>query len=115
MDENLMLRLLETVHPRVALDIQRSYASHEGGVYWLRQGLVRQFAKQEQMVVLPPSVKKSVRYYIFQCIPILSCKLRPSRKDWFLFQFLPLLRARIRGNEVKYYLCFLFPVLSRRY
>ncbi len=115
MDENLMLRLQETVHPRVALDIQRSYASHEGGVYWLRQGLVRQFAKQEKMVVLPPSVKKSVRYYIFQCIPILSCKLRPSRKDWFLFQFLPLLRERIRGNVVKYYLCFLLPVLSRRY
>ena len=114
MDENLMLRLQETVHPRVALDIQRSYALHDGDLYCMRQGLVRQFARQEKIVVFPPCIKRSVRYYIFQCVPILSCKLRPSRKDWFLFQFLPLLRERIRGNVVKYYLFFLLPVLSRR-
>lgn len=114
MDENLLLRLMERVHPRVALDIQRCFSLNNSGRYVMHTGLLRHYGKQEEFVVMPSSTRESYSYYLFRFFPLVRCKKRAGRTDWLLFNVLPLLRIRCSGRRQHYYLFFILPVLSCR-
>lgn len=114
LDDDLLQQLMARVHPAVALDLLRCYKEVSPGLYRLSHGLVRQYSAQEKGCDSAPFTKRIIRWRLFRFLPVLKCKLRPTRTDFLLFDFLPLLRIRYKGNRQNYYLFLLLPLLSRK-
>lgn len=114
MDDDLLQSLMARVHPMVALDLLRCYKENAPGLYRMSHGLVRRYAAGDKGISCAPLCKSVTRWRLFHFLPVLKCKVRPTRTDFLLFDFLPLLRIRNKGNRQSYYLFLILPLLSRK-
>lgn len=112
LDEAGLSCLLDKVHPRVGLDLLRTYTEVSPGRYRLAHGLVR---RRRSQVIACPGVGAARQVFalrVLHYLPLLVCRLRPNRQDWYLLGILPLLRLRWRGDRVRVGLFFLLPVAA---
>lgn len=110
LDEATLSHLLDKVHPRVGLDLLRVYAEASPGRYYLTHGLIR---RRRSQVIACPGVGDARQVFalrVLHYLPLLVCKRRPNRQDWYLLGILPLLRFRWRGDRVRVSLFFVLPV-----
>ncbi len=109
MDDNLLLRIQQMVHPSVAMDLLRCFTQVGPGNYCLSYGLTRQ---PVSALTSPTSCCcKQSRYLFFGFLPLLSIKSKASRTDVYLFGLLPLLRLRRKRNKLYFRALFILPVL----
>lgn len=111
-DDDLWLHVASHVDSFVALDMLRCHVQDSPGRHRLAYGLVRQSSGCESTVSVCSGCRKRRRFTLLGILPLLSCKIRPSRQDWFLFGFFPVFRLRVRGDRRILYLLFLLPFLS---
>lgn len=104
------LHLLDMVHPRVAQELLRAYTEVEPGCYRLMHGLVRRCRTEVNPCLGAIMPRRRFRLNLLRYIPLLTCRYRANRQDWYLLGFLPLLRLRRRGSRTSVRLFFLIPV-----
>lgn len=114
MDDDLMQRIMGRVHPQTALDLLRCFVRSSPGVYQLAYGLVRNYPSSQKHVVTGIAPKQNSIYRLFNILPVLQRKQRPSRVDWLLFACLPLLRVRRFCNSTRLYFLFVIPLVTIR-
>lgn len=112
LDDNLWLRICSLVHPSVALDMLRCHVQDLPGRHRLAYGLIRQSPRGESPCGVCSGNRSCRIIRLFGIFPLLSCRIRPSRQDWYLFGFLPIARFRARGPIRMLYLFFVLPILS---
>ena len=110
LDEAALLHLLDRVHPRVAMELLRAYTESEPGAYRLMHGPVRRCRSEVKPCLGTGISRQRFSLKLLHFIPLLVCRLRPNRQDWYLLGFLPLLRLRRRGSRTSIRLFFLLPV-----
>lgn len=110
MDDNLMLRIQELVHPRVAMDILRCFSHDSPGRYCLTYGLTRH--PVEALNSRVACCSKQSQYLLFGFLPLIRLKRKPSRTDFYLFGFIPLLRLRRKRNMLHFRALFVLPILA---
>lgn len=110
MDDNLMLRIQELVHPRVAVDMLRCFTKNSPAHYCLTNGLTRYPVE----TLNPPATCccKRMEYLLFGILPLLREKRKPTRTDFYLFGFIPLLRLRRKRNILHFRALFILPILA---
>lgn len=114
LDDDLWQRLAQRVHYRVALDMQRCYTPHAAGKYRLAFGLVRRYADKGSVVAAGACSRSVEQWRLFNFLPVLVCRRRPTRCDYLLAGILPLLRLRRKGRRLVCYLFWLLPILCIR-
>ena len=107
-----LLHLLDTVHPRVGQELVRAYAETSPGCYHLLHGLVRRGRASVSSCVESGPSGRLLYLNVLRYIPLLLCKCRPSRQDWYLLGILPLVRMRRRGLRTSVRLFFIIPVAA---
>ena len=112
LDEATLLLLLDKVHPRVAMELQRAYTETEPGSYRLMHGLVRRCRSEVNRCLGTGIPRQRFSLNLLRYIPLLVCRYRPNRQDWYLLGFLPLLRLRRRASRTSVRLFFLIPVVE---
>ena len=110
MDDNLMLRIQELVHPRVAVDMLRCFTKSSPGHYCLSNGLTRQ--PVETLNSPAACCCKQTQYLLLGFLPLLCEKRKPTRTDFYLFGFIPLLRLRRKRNMLHFRALFVLPILA---
>lgn len=115
MDDDLIQRIMGRVHPQTALDILRCFVQCSPGIYQLSYGLIRKYPARLKYAVSGCAPKRNCMYKLFNFLPIIQKKERPSRTDWLLFALIPLVRLRRVCNSVRMYLFFLLPVITIRH
>lgn len=112
LDDDLMLRLTQHVHPSVALDLLRCYVQASPGRYHLAYGLVRQDKDGVPAGALGACGCVEETWCLFNLLPLVVCKVRPPRRDYLLAGFLPLLRICRKPARTSWRLFFIIPLLS---
>lgn len=110
MDDNLMQRIQELVHPRVAVDMLRCFTKSSPGHYCLSNGLTRQ--PEEPLNSPAACCCKQTLYLLLGFLPLLREKRKTTRTDFYLFGFIPLLRLRRKRNMLHFRALFVLPILA---
>lgn len=112
LDDDLWNLLSEKVAASVAIDLLRCFKDDGPGCYHLRYGLVRKTVEENLPVAGGAASRCCADWRLLGFLPILRCKIRPSRTDFLLLSWLPLLRVRRKRNRRQLYLFFFIPLLS---
>lgn len=113
MNDDLLQRIMELVHPRVCMAIMRCFTPVSPGLFCLTHGLSRQPSGTAVAPAACCCVQK--KYLLLGAVPILRIKTKASRTDFFLFGILPLLRIRNKKDRRIYYAFFILPLLLMQY
>lgn len=112
LDDDLWNLLSEKVAAPVAVDLLRCFKDDGPGCYRLRYGLVRKETEESLPVAGGAASRCCAEWRLLGFLPILRCKIRPSRTDFLLLNWLPLLRVRRKRNRRQLFLFCFIPLLS---
>lgn len=110
LEESSLLQMLDALHPRVGLELVRAYAEASPGCYRLAHGLLRRTRAGVESCPGAGRSRQTFTLRLLRCVPLLSCKYRPNRQDWYLLGFIPLMRLRRRGSRTSVRLFFILPL-----